>query len=52
MGPVDILLLLAVALIAGLAIRSIIKRKKGGGCSCGCGNCSGSENCGACPKKE
>lgn len=35
-----------VAAVVGLAIRSIIlKKKKGGGCGCGCSGCSMAESC-------
>lgn len=33
MRPVDILLIAIIALVVGLTIRSIIKRRKAGGCA-------------------
>ena len=46
MGPVDIILILIVAGAAFLALRSVIRKRKSGGCSCGCGNCPSSKTCG------
>ena len=42
MSAVDILLILAVLAAAALAVRSIVKRRKSGGCSCGCSDCTAS----------
>jgi hypothetical protein len=46
MSGLDGILLLAVAAGVVLAIRSMLRRRKRGGC-CGCGNCSGCSGCGA-----
>ena len=44
MNIADIVIILIVALLVFLALRSIIKRKKSGNaCSCGCGGCT--KNC-------
>ena len=42
----DVLILTVIAAVSLLAIRSLLKNKKKGGC---CGSCSGcSGNCGGC----
>ena len=41
MSAADWIIILIIAAAAGLALRSIIKRKKSGKCSCGCEGCSG-----------
>ena len=48
----DILILLAVAGMVGLAVLSLRKGKSsgchgGGSCSCGCGSCAGCPGCAA-----
>ena len=40
----DILIIAVVALIVGLAVRSIVL-KKGGTCSCGCADCPSRSCC-------
>lgn len=40
MGVSDILILLALACVLYLAVRSVIRRKKSG-CGCGCEGCPG-----------
>ncbi len=49
MSIVDVLLLLAVAALAGLAVRRLVKNKRQGksACGCDCGSCT----CG-CGKRE
>lgn len=42
------LVALAVALVAGLAIASIVRRKRAGGCG---GGCAGCPNAGVCHRK-
>lgn len=42
------LVALAVALVAGLAIASLVRRKRAGGCGGGCAGCS---NAGVCHRK-
>ena len=39
MAWIDLLRLLGVVLVLGLAIRSLIKSKRRGGCGCGCADC-------------
>ena len=36
-----------VAVIIVLAIVSLVRQRKKGGCSCGCEGCSGSSSCGS-----
>ena len=45
--------LLAVLLLVGFAVRSIIKDKREGKASCGCsiGGCSGCSGCAACASR-
>ncbi|MBR3381642.1 MAG: hypothetical protein IKG85_01190 [Clostridia bacterium] len=50
MGPVEIIIIIALAAAAGLAVRSVIKRR--GGCSCGCGGGKDCPGCAAKRKKE
>ncbi len=40
----DIVIIAAVALIIGLGVRSIV-RKKGNTCSCGCADCPSRTSC-------
>ena len=47
-GNIIVGLILAAAV--GVAIRSIYRSHKSGGCSCGCADCPGSSCC--CSKKE
>ena len=46
----DIVILLVVAVAAGLAIRRVLSRKTG--CNCGCGGCGGAERCLHAARKE
>ena len=47
MNTIDIILIVLLTAIVLLAIRSILsRRKKGGGCGCGCSGCSLQEECG------
>lgn len=41
----DIIITAVIALICVLIIRSQIKKRKSGGCSCGCGECSMNSLC-------
>ncbi len=42
-----VLIILALAAVVTLAIRSVIRdKKKGGSCSCGCSSCPMSGQCG------
>lgn len=41
MGTLDIILTAAIACALGLAVRSIIRSRKSGKCTCGCEGCSG-----------
>ena len=52
MKPIDIILLAGLALlVTGIAVRLIIKKKKGeSGCGCGCNGCPSAGVCGV--KKE
>ena len=43
MGPVDIILIVLIACAAFLALRSVIRKRKNGGCSCGCADCPSSK---------
>ena len=43
MGPVDIILILIIAGAVFLAFRSVIRKRKNGGCSCGCADCPSSQ---------
>ena len=43
MNPVDIILIVIIAAAAALALRSVIKRKKRGGC--GCADCPQKKTC-------
>ena len=36
---------LLAGLFIGIVVREIAKRKKGGGCSCGCGGCAFRDTC-------
>lgn len=45
MGPVDIVVLVIVAGLLGLAIWRLVKRKRQGKCSCGCDGCSQRDCC-------
>lgn len=47
MKPIDIILLLILALTVYLAIRAVVKNKKSGGCA-SCSNCQNKD----CPKVE
>ena len=42
----DILIGLALLALLALAVRGAIRRKKSGGCGCGCSDCSGCDACG------
>ncbi len=42
MNPIDILLIILIAGAAALALRSVIRKRKNGGCSCGCAGCPSS----------
>ena len=44
MGTAVVCIILAV--IVFFAVRSIIKKRKSGGCSCGCSDCSSCPACG------
>ena len=46
MGPLDIVLILVIAAVLALALRSALKKKGSCSCGAGCENCSGS--CSAC----
>ncbi len=46
MNAVDILLIAALVAAAVLAVRAVVRRKKNGGCGCGCAGCTA-----ACPEK-
>lgn len=47
MKPVDLMLLLAIAALAGLALWFLLRRRRrGGGCG---GHCSGCQYGGSCP---
>lgn len=53
MNVIDIAVIVAVAVIAILIIRDVIKKRKAGVTSCGCGGgCSGCSGCGAHPHSE
>ncbi len=45
MEPVDLILLLILALLLFSALKSLFRRKKNGGCACGCAGCPSSEKC-------
>lgn len=47
----DILVLLVLALIVGVILRSLIRDKKKGKSACGC-SCKGCSLCGGCDRKE
>ena len=49
LGNIVVGLILAVAV--GLAIRSIYKKRKSGGCSCGCSGCPSNGSC-CCSQEE
>ncbi|MBQ8092604.1 MAG: FeoB-associated Cys-rich membrane protein [Clostridia bacterium] len=42
MNTADLLILLGIGAAVFLALRSILRRRKSGGCSCGCSCCSAS----------
>ena len=53
MNAIDIAVIAAVAVIAILIIRDVIKKRKAGVTSCGCGGgCSGCPSCGGHPHNE
>ena len=45
MNGVDILLIAALAVVLGFAIRHTWKKRKTGGCGCGCDGCAASPVC-------
>ena len=40
MNTADIIIILILAVVIGLAVRRYIKQLRSGGCSCGCENCN------------
>lgn len=50
MNGVDILLIIALAAVLVLAVRHAWKKRRTGGCTCGCGGCPSADLCGE--KKE
>ncbi len=40
MGIGDIIIIAVLALVLLFAVRSVIKRRKSGGCGCGCEGCT------------
>ncbi len=48
---INIVLIAALALITILLVRGMIRKKKAGGSSCGCG-CSGCAQSGSCPSQK
>ncbi len=40
-----------LAVIVFFAVRSIVKKRKSGGCGCGCSGCSGCPGCGVSSTK-
>lgn len=50
----NILLILMLAAVVALAVRSLIRNKKAGSCACGgsCGACPGCGACAACRRAE
>ena len=42
----DYLILAGIALLLVAAVRASVKRRKKGGCGCGCGGCSACSGCG------
>ena len=50
MNPIDILLIILIAGAAAFALRSVIRKRKNGGCSCGCAGCPSS--CKTCPSQN
>ncbi|MBO7364229.1 MAG: FeoB-associated Cys-rich membrane protein [Lachnospiraceae bacterium] len=47
MNPADILLIILIAAVLVWAVVSIVRRRKKGGCSCGCEGCTGRRD--GCP---
>lgn len=52
MNAGDVIILLIVALCIFFAVRSIVKQRKKGGCSCGCSGCNACPNSMNCNKNE
>lgn len=55
MKPIDIILIVALAVLAvGVGIYLIVKKKKGGttGCDCGCSGCPHAGACGTAKKSS
>ena len=51
MKPIDIIILvLAVAIVVGVTVYAIIRKKQGKSVGCDCSSCNG--NCSACPSKQ
>ena len=50
---INIVLIAALVLITGLAIRGMIRNKKAGksSCGCSCSSCGGCSACGCCPMR-
>lgn len=50
MGIIDIIIVAGIAIITYLIIRNVVKKRKEGITSCGCGGgCGGCSGCGAHP---
>ena len=45
MNGVDIVLILALAAVLGLALRHVWRTRKTGGCGCGCDGCLSAAEC-------
>ena len=45
MKPIDILLLVIIAVVLFFAVRRMVRVRRSGGCGCGCPGCDGGANC-------
>ena len=45
MNGIDLLLIAALAVVLGLAVRHVWKTRKTGGCGCGCDGCLSADIC-------
>ena len=52
MGPLDIVLVVLLAAVIVFALRHTLKKKKQGGCRCGCAGCDGCEKAGISRPEE